>query len=382
MTTSKDAYSVIIPAVNYDKLLCRLTKLNNKAKKLNQTTSEVTIINKFYKTNEYFIDVEYYELAINTSEVKINCNYEFIGVIDHSHEKGNIIKSYSDVDLSNYRHNSNYCDHCNTSRQRKKVIILQNVDSKKLIQLGSSCVVDFFGYDLYISDLMDILESDYSVSEEDFFSMKFPSSINKKTFLIFISAMCEKDGYITKKQAEMIEKNSTVEKFTNLLFTEKLDEILVSEKHEIEADCIIKYIESIDTTNDFIHNVKTLISSVSIEFKNLAIAGYAYVLYKKSLEVKIDKSNSVNNDLSEYSEKMKVKNLSLKVIDYTFLYSAYGTTHLVKFVDSCNRLYSWFSSNVVNTTVGDNILLNGTVKGFSEYNGKKSVVLTRCKIIE
>ena len=46
-----------------------------------------------------------------------------------------------------YREATTFCQHCNSNRRRNRVFVLRNVESGDHIQVGSTCVRDFIGYD-------------------------------------------------------------------------------------------------------------------------------------------------------------------------------------------------------------------------------------------
>lgn len=50
----------------------------------------------------------------------------------------------SDVDLTAFFHTDGHCDHCNTNRQRNDVLVLEEVATGRLLQIGRNCAADFF----------------------------------------------------------------------------------------------------------------------------------------------------------------------------------------------------------------------------------------------
>lgn len=55
-------------------------------------------------------------------------------------------------------------------------------------------------------------------------------------------------------------------------------------------------------------------------------------------------------------------------------------THIYEFVDRDGNVFIWFTSACIDAKEGDAVILKGTVKKHSEYDGTKQTVLTRCKI--
>lgn len=56
----------------------------------------------------------------------------------------------------------------------------------------------------------------------------------------------------------------------------------------------------------------------------------------------------------------------------------YGLKNLLIFIDKDENCYKWFTSVKVDENSGNKIV--GTVKEFTEYQGTKQTVLTRCKL--
>lgn len=60
--------------------------------------------------------------------------------------------------------------------------------------------------------------------------------------------------------------------------------------------------------------------------------------------------------------------------------SEWGMSHLYKFTDENDNVFSWFSSNYIDLDAVEVKTVKGTVKGHSEFQGMKETQMTRCKV--
>ena len=80
--------------------------------------------------------------------------------------------------------------------------------------------------------------------------------------------------------------------------------------------------------------------------------------------------------------KERLRGLNLTVTYTTVVTSQFGDSKLVKFVDADGNEFGWFGSGLDAWQLdkGDDVVLTGTVKEHSTYEGIKQTMLTRCKI--
>ena len=80
----------------------------------------------------------------------------------------------------------------------------------------------------------------------------------------------------------------------------------------------------------------------------------------------------------------RLKDISVTIVLIHGFQSKYGFSQIVKFEDNEGNFYSWFTTvNLTEYSVGEQILLTGTIKSFDndKYNDNAPItVLNRCKI--
>ena len=73
--------------------------------------------------------------------------WQFIATVDHKGQTPIVNRqpyTAADVDLHEFECRSNTCDHCGYTRNRNDVLVLRNVATGELMQLGRNCAADFF----------------------------------------------------------------------------------------------------------------------------------------------------------------------------------------------------------------------------------------------
>ena len=76
----------------------------------------------------------------------------------------------------------------------------------------------------------------------------------------------------------------------------------------------------------------------------------------------------------------KIVELPVTLVSKGGYESRYGYTNIYTFEDEDKHLFSWFTSTNQVFSVGDKVLMSGTIKQHDEYKSVKRTVLTRCKL--
>jgi hypothetical protein len=141
-------------------------KLNKKAERYNTDKLDfVTIDEPYLKDNLLWQDIEV------TGMIPVVGNFTLVGVLETLSEGTNIVKTVPGENLpEEYRNNSFFCDHCQTNRYRKEVVIVRNNETGEYVQLGKNCLKDYLGISLEhlvnrFSWLNDLIENN---SDPDF----------------------------------------------------------------------------------------------------------------------------------------------------------------------------------------------------------------------
>jgi hypothetical protein len=276
------------------------------------------------------------------------------------------------------------CDHCKINRYRKSVFVVRHDDGRQL-QVGSTCLKDFLGWNINPVWVSTDLDS-YS---EAFGGFGHTDPVYAtETVLAAAWAVIQRFGYVKSNDY------GTPTKYT----VQDVLDPRSSKARELAKDIapyvadaygmaakIREWILSDDFRgdNDFVYNLKSIAAGEFCKPNKLGFLAYAPVGWAKSMEREIQRKQEsedlVNDWNGEIGDKLELT-VTLKSI--RFLDSEWGVTDLYTFVGDDGRAYKWFSSRTIFTEVSeDSMRIKGTVKKHDEYKGHKATVLTRVKVI-
>ncbi|GAB0154605.1 hypothetical protein [Marinobacterium sp. BA1] len=286
------------------------------------------------------------------------------------------------------------CDHCETNRARKELVLLQNVDTGEWLQVGNSCVNDFLGDDLMLRRLT-ALESIYSfINASESWLEDDPSADSACTrmalmdYLPAVAFMADKYGYISRSQADDIDKIATVEEADYLLFARnsvpgirKLRDAYhdampqLREKVRAALDYMAERAEQ-DPNNQYLGNVAVIIKDGWCDLKKEAgLAASIIGSYLQHLTAMRERMATKNEYLDGVEEGGRVKRMRLYTVKTMNVFHAYGQSTLHIFRDDEGRRYKWFGSGCIDRP--DGFDASFTVKGHEVYEGLKQTVITR-----
>lgn len=130
----------------FDKIVDKVESLNRRAEKRGLAPAfSITVEREFsVRTKGTYEYEDFVEFHIDGVYPAIS-GYIFAAVVDHA-SGGLIFRNPAfaeDVDLTPFA-DRKICDHCGTKRQRSKTILLSDA-AGKIIQVGTSCIIDFLG---------------------------------------------------------------------------------------------------------------------------------------------------------------------------------------------------------------------------------------------
>lgn len=271
------------------------------------------------------------------------------------------LHSYTNIDLPRkYREieNPKLCEHCHTNRKRNKTFIIQNVDTRETVQVGSSCMTDYISkynldsllkYTQISKDLEDIVkeksDNDYSIS-----------LISKNEFLAALMLAQEKIGYLDSYE---FYKSAILNSDQFDKAMEFYDPETCMNKYGFEidddqrdlADDLIDWYEDLDVSDyrDVIFNLKSLIASdnhfltpyecrsivFAVEFKELVDTNSPNLGQFKGAGFSFYKKETYNINLADYLSALKtvrgVHPYAKKSCDHSYVWEDNGTfsTHLL-----------------------------------------------------
>lgn len=371
----------------------KILKINARAVKrgftgrldIEATRVEVKATNDLgFETTEIMYDVEVIGNAPSYA------GWTFLAKLDWDREAGLIVHTapgVGQVDRTGLR--EGYCDHCKTDRYRKATYLVGN-DRGETAQVGSTCLKDFLGWPgqvVFLSAEGAAGEIEGYLGGGGYAESRWPV----ETVLAAAWAAIQVDGY---KPASSYDGST---KGTVLLILDprsKWDRKRVEEYRPYianayaQAKVIHDWLLSDGFTgdNEFVTNLRAIAAAETCSPRNVGYLASAPQVWAKAQERDLIRRQQDADVVSEYvgakGDKIEreVRIKSLRAID-----GDYGTTMLYVLEDvERHNIYKWFSSNwALGDTADDKVYkLRGTVKDHQEFNGLKSTVLTRCKVLD
>lgn len=278
------------------------------------------------------------------------------------------------------------CDHCGMNRQRNNTYLVRNEMTGETVNVGSTCIKDFLGWDASVVFFSD---SDISVEQGGSYVER---AYSVDTILALAYAAIKAHGWVARSSYDGTPTADLVGlALAGRRLTEREEAIVRGLRaHAEEAGSMVQQVKGYILSDDFngastyVENLKVLVAADVATYKHLGLLASAPQAYlravEKVAEQKAAKASSAGSvHVGNVKDKVTVKGTIESV---RFIQGNYGTTTLYTILGEDNNLYKWFSSaGILGEESGVAVHITGTVKSHDEYNGTMSTVLTRCKAI-
>lgn len=324
-------------------------------------------------------------------------DWEFVGTIDFT-ENGNIIRSVVDVNIPDkYRHTTSICEHCNTLRSRKNCYLVRNIKTNEFKQVGKSCLKDFTG-GLDVEAVAALMSAISELEESQKYELKYCEHKYYRTSEVLAHAynVVRDLGYVSASKCEHYSDATKVKVLLSLkyshndlngTFAEAVENYYTKFKPDFTSDKtmnivndIIKYVNNLNETSDYIRNIKIIAKNDYVSIDNIGccvsiIPGYNRYISEKANAKENHETSTFQGSIGD---KLSISNPKISVI--TSWPSQYGGYVVrLKIVDENNNIYMWDCTSTVDETQPISNI-NGTVKKHDSYNGVNQTWLTRCKV--
>ncbi len=326
--------------------------------------------------------------------------WEFLAVIEPM-TGGNLVKrvpgSDTGFDLTAYRTGSAVtCDHCNTVRARSETFVVKsdgtdpNIPTGTVKKVGRNCLEVFLGGKSAAAILARLGFADAVRAAGD--GEGGGGGYTDPVFaplevLEWTVAVVAKDGWVSKKVADIQQKESTSSTVSYLLcppnpmeyrkWIAARDSYRPTADQVVTAAAVLAWTLALEGKSDYEYSLKLLAGEAVITTSKFGFVCSAVSAYERALgrEVARKKVAATSKHLGAVGDKIVVTVTVEKVIDID---GQYGVTHLHKMVDGEGNVVTWKASNE-RLDVGKTVTLLGTVKAHNEWQGVAETALTRCK---
>lgn len=277
-----------IPSENYSKFEKMMAKLSKRSEKL--IGLPITPVVFGYEMQEIAgHQHKVYQVYLTAETPKID-GWTFVARLDHSNETGNIIRMVPNTGITlpeTYRHCSPNCDHCRIRRLRRDTFVIHNDETGEFKQVGSSCLVDFFGHDpSKIAKLAEILGYAWEgakAASEDHSGLNDHRWLGVEEYLGHVACMIRHHGWTSASMAhEDANLISTKEMALNNMYNNRM---VVSDGDMKLASDALEWARSLSSKNnmsDFEHNILMVADAEMIEFRSAGLAAAIVGVYWKN----------------------------------------------------------------------------------------------------
>lgn len=322
--------------------------------------------------------------------------WEFLATLDWDEYAGLVVRALPGaVAIEREGLREGWCDHCKATRARRVTYVVREQATGRQIQVGRSCVKDFLGWAPTPAFL------DAHTPADGWFGESGHSDFTPLTVLAYAWAVIKLEGFVPTSQHWSTSTRDLVSQALypnrrsaqDRAFAEKMRP-LADEATE-RAGEILAFLLSDDFSggSDYVLNLKSVAAGAMVNPKYLGLlvsAPQAYAkhqertLIRERQQAEVAESQWVGTP-ADKAAGVKATRLTVTVTVRTLRYinGDYGTSTLYTLLADDGNLYKWFaSSDVLGDREGARFKIIGSVKKHEEFNGVKSTVLTRCKVIE
>ena len=400
-----------IPTYRMEDFKKKLKKLANKADQLgcDDITYEITGEHMTKFQDGRVIRFTHVEVSGTTPTYN---GFEFIAKVEHDRTGLPVIKSAPGQVLpEDQREQSTFCDHCQTNRFRKNTYVVRGEETGKYVNIGSTCVKDFLGWnkspDTLASFMTGIYElSTFAISADWEPNERMPDGweweMCLEEYLTHVAVATTRNGWVSKRAAsenEMLTPTSFWVNYTTGLhlmdprvdddfratIAEMRDEVYNGTKARELAVKAVEWASTLtDTRNEYMYNVKNIGQRGTVSTRTIGIATSIIAAYERAMEIAAKAAGTgVDFMKSEYVGAEGKRMTKTEVVCHS-IYEVPGTDwqgdpctkDKVTFLDTNGNVLVWFCSGVNKFTKGMKASINATVTKHKINSGKLQYKLT------
>lgn len=389
---------------NLNTFLERIEFLNKKLIKKNQPKVE-WIVSDIPEHNVLQFTVF---SSMETTNIK-GVDVHFEGVVDliEQDENSKVFKLENE-NLYKYLDECQ-CDECHKKIGRNKYIVFSKKGKEitgrnDLFVLGTTCAKLYFPFSVeshvgWLGERIVELVKDF---DEYGGNGYFSKTVDMRTLYLGVAEATNNLKFYRKE-------GETKTDVCNLIFDKKWKPIVPEIPFEKVCEWIKGAYGDVKKCNgEFEYNIHSVFFDGDklrerIYISCLGIACYAFVGVKKWYDKKVEKKiaeerRMKENEAIEFFGNVGDKFEKELVFDKSICYeSQFGYGYILKFHDSENHVFTWFTNKDVyqfwcrphgdegcwsEFEAGKKYTLKGTVKAHDEYNGLKQTTVTRCKVVK
>lgn len=398
-----------IPAKHLHELDCIIKRVNKTAQKLHLQSITTTVLNKRTLTRTVVVEgglsetevLEVLDIQID-GEIPHISGYEIIATTDAT-EAGNVIYTVPGHSVPLKFRTRVECDHCHTNRKRKYTVILRNGVDGTYIQVGYSCLQDFFPHISniesmvnYATTILSMLfsgESDGCDEEKLWSSGGGEYGVALDRIMDLSIAAIRKWGWVSSSKAYDEQIASTKDNVNYLLHNHDLSnddksvlEDSRSDETRAETGKALKFytdhLADKADKSDYEHNLSVLFQIGFVTWKNTGFAVSMIQYIRREMAHYLESERQSNHPSQNRGTVGKREVFSdLMITNAVEIPTQYGVSTLYLFRDVDGNVFKWFASAGISVSIGDTVTLKATVKAHEVYKGQNQTVISRAVVV-
>lgn len=380
-----------IPAENFSKFEQQMAVLSRRSVKITGEEIPFLVFSWEERVLEDGLMHRVYQVLITSEPPRVD-GWGFVARLDHSNETGNIIRAVPNTAPlpERFRTCPPDCDHCRHKRYRRDTFVLRNDETGEFKQVGSSCLVDFFGHDVTKlakrAELLGYAVECAMAAEERCVGGDL-RWIEVSEFLAHCAWAVRTFGWVSSRAAYENETlYSTRDRaWDNMRIPFKdrayLGYVEPSEDDRARADAAIDWARSLadkESLSDYEHNIHVIANAVMMEYRSLGLAASIITAHDRKLAQDTQRRREYESQhVGVVGQRM---DFEATVIDLKSFPGSMGTTFLYRFRTGEGNVLTWFASRPQGLVAGQRCKVRGTVAGHETRNNKRETKVTRCKV--
>jgi hypothetical protein len=331
-----------------------------------------------------------------TGEAPCYSGWRFIAVLDWDPAAGLITRCAPGFEGQVNREvlRPNWCDHCGTTRNRYQTMLVEHAETGERKQVGSSCIKDFLGHQASVVKFFEDAD-DLNREMDGFGGGDRAYHFRTESVLAVAWAVIQEFGFV---RSDDWYKTPTKSDVATILYPPHNGEakraaLELARKLQPHVDqaagqaaLIREYIlsDAFAGPSEYVVNLKAMMAAETVSPQHLGLVCSAPQAWAKSVERDLirraEKTEVVDGYLADPKAKVE---LTATVKSIRYISGQYSTSTLYTMVTSTGHLVKWFSTAgaLGNEVTGTVFTLAATVKSHDDYQGTKSTVITRAKVL-
>lgn len=337
--------------------------------------------------------VQVRDLTLGEMEAPRVGAFQFIARLERT-DHGTIIDSIPGETLpERFRHSTGECEHCRTDRARAHLFVVRSPEGE-LVQVGRTCLRDYMGTDTPASVAARFRWIKEAREWGEEFGGRGVVEDSAEELLAVTHAATRLWGWVPKSAPESAGKPTAYRvgcwfwcapgDKAGQADREALRAALCDRDREVAREVLAWVAGEEAGEGEYVHNLRTVLAPGVVPAPRRGLACSAvgsYLRHLGKLEERKRQAEAGAASVHVGEVGQRLRGLRLRVEDARGFSGHYGETVLYKFRDPAGNVMSWFSSGGAELDVGQEVVMDATVKAHAEYRGVAETQLTRGKVV-